>query len=412
MKYRYLAWQAALLLSAQPVLAADVLPSNPETDSALQSLGITVGSGLSRYGQRDGYYLVFEKDGSGWRLASIENRARQIDKLSNKEILFVSRDIREVEPDYRDGEISPKTTQFTCRSGMINQEKSGKRNYNPCDSSLTPTIDYKVGTQALLTVATLGLNVLTGTGVRDVAVDKTKVLALLQETKALDRVREEKAADDRRTYLDAFAKAKSTSALNAFIQRYSDNDPDGLVPQAIERRDLAKGNEYRRAFDNATTVAALDSFMQRYQGNDPDNLISKAMERRKVALAEEQKNKQREEAQAAYSQLVEAGKQKQRLAAVRTIGTKICNSSTGTRNQYMGLVNPEGPVTRPVTGMIVITGFTEGHSGEKLQIRTASITHTDQYGKVTNGDYYDLRGIRVMPGNVFWDEAVNWRPCD
>lgn len=413
MKRKNLAWQVGgvLLCLAIQSASADELPSNPETDESLRALGVTIGNGMNGNPKRGGYYVLFEKTAGNWKISAIETRQLPVEKPADKEILFFSMGLDLVEPNFRDWELSKTTGQITCRSGMINKRNSGRSSYNPCDSSLTSTIDAKVGTQAVLTVLSLGLNVLTGTGVRDVAVDKTKVLALLEETKALERVREKKAADDRQAYLNAFTNAKSSSALNAFIQRYTDNDPDELVPQAIELRDQAKANEYRRAFENATTVAALDAAIQRYQGNDPEGLISKALERRKLLYAAEQKEAQIQAVKATYQQMVEAGRLRQRIDSVKVIGTKICNSEIGVRHEYQGLIGPNGPVTRPVAGIIKVTGFTEGVSGDRVQIRAATIVHTNQTGNAVHSNSYEFRGIRIAPGQIFWDEAANWAPC-
>lgn len=324
-----------------------------------------------------------------------------------------------MEPDFQVVLINNKRNRFKCWTGLVHsRESQGREDYNPCDSSLTSTVDAQLGAQALLTVATLGMNVLTGTSIREVAVDQAKVLALLQQTNVLGQLKEQKEAKERLAYQEAFANARTATALNAFIQRYSNNDPDGLVPKATEKLTQASLNDYRMAFDAARSSSALNAFIHRYQTNDPDRLVPKAIERRDLALASE---RQAEEQQRKLS-AQEAERNQKRLAderrkinaALQTPGTKICASYLGTRDEYLGVMVGHSPQTNKIPGTYIVTGFTEGISGNRLQIRTGSIRHTNRSGNtvimnspLTIGDI----GVTLQPGTVFWDSVSNWTPC-
>ena len=351
--------------------------------------------------------------------ASIDTAQHPVTDFGSREILYLSGDLSYVEPDFRVWAINNKKTRFKCWTGLLQtRESQAREDYNPCDSSLTSMADAQLGAQAILTVISLGTNLLTGTSVREVEVDKAKVLALLQQTNVLGQLKEQREAKKRLAYREEFSKAQTASALNAFIQRYSNNDPDGLVPKATANLAEASVNDYRTAFDSAQTSSVLNAFIQRYQTNDPDKLIPKAIERRDLALiserqaAEQQRQTNAQEVERIQKRLVD---ERRRVnAALQTPGTKVCASYLGTREEYAGLIVGNVPVTNKIPGTYIVTGFTEGFSVNRLQIRTGTIRHTNRTGTtVIINSPLTISGIGVtfQPGTVFWDDLGNWMPC-
>lgn len=422
MKKRTGIWLAAALCGAlfQPAVAQEMPQSASPADAAARAMGITIGNSLeSTQGRAAGHYAVFEKTDNGWKVVSIDTAPRPVADFASREILYFSSDLSYVEPDFRVVLINNKRNRFKCWTGLVHsRESQGREDYNPCDSALTSTVDAQLGAQAILTVATLGMNVLTGTSIREVAVDQSKVIALLQQTNVLGQLKEQKEAKERQAYQDAFTNARTATALNAFIQRYSNNDPDGLVPKATEKLTQASLNDYRMAFDSAQSSSALNAFIQRYQTKDPGNLVPKAIERRDLALVSE---RQAEEQQRKLS-AQEAERNQKRLAderrkinaALQTPGTKVCASYLGTRDEYVGVMVGNIPMTNKIPGTYIVTGFTEGVSGNRLQIRTGSIRHVNRSGTtvtmnspLTIGDI----GVTLQSGTVFWDNMSNWTPC-
>lgn len=419
MKRHNLAWQAGGLLlcvAFQSTMAED-LPLKEQAsgvDQALRAIGLSVGNGQSKERKRNGYYATFEKSGSEWRLAAVDTAPATLKDYSNSEILFFTKDLSLVDPNYVIGQTNAKTGQFTCFTGALRPGSS--QYYDPCHSSLTSTTDAKLGTQAALAVASLGLSLLTATSMREVGVDKEKVLALIQQTDVLDRLKQLKRDEELAEYRQAFQKAKSASALKAFIDRYSSNDPDGLVPQAIEKREIVKGSDYRNGFAVAKTSMALDVLIQQYQDNDPDNLIPKAIQRRDQLRIEEQRAEvERRQRQAAESELMrqqEAERYRQKQIALRKIGTQVCKSIDGVWNKPTVIYTSTGRVTQPIPGTITVVGFTEGTSGSRVKILTRAVRHTTRDGESRSLDSYtDNNGGKIVPDSVFWDDISNWTPC-
>lgn len=100
-------------------------------------------------------------------------------------------------------------------------------------------------------------------------------------------------------YRDAFSTATSSADFRSFIDKYSANDPDGLVSLARTKMETARQQEiaaekarklrqYREDFAKATTSFDYDKFIETYAGDDPDNLITKAKSQQANALRQEQ----------------------------------------------------------------------------------------------------------------------------
>lgn len=60
---------------------------------------------------------------------------------------------------------------------------------------------------------------------------------------------------------------------------------------------------------------------------------------------------------------------------VTTAGTRVCNEADGAVNEYAGFVYQGQPQYRQIPGTVVVTGYSEGASAGKIQVRVASIVH-------------------------------------
>ncbi|MCK6413273.1 MAG: hypothetical protein L6Q55_12720 [Azonexus sp.] len=290
---------AGLLLSVSAVAqtqeqgATDAaqLQNKPENakkkvDDILENLGLAIGPGVKG---SYGYFASFEKRESDWNLTDISTTRPSVTDFSRQEILVFSNDLKSVQPDFRTYLLDSKKESFVCWTGALRTRKdNATTDYNPCESSLTTTSNFHVGAQVLATVVTLGLYSATGTSSRNVVVDKEKVLALIQQTGALERVREKKATTDREKFLSSyrslFSSAKTSAHFDTFVRKYSDNDPENLVPQAIARRDeLSKteAEEIRRR----ETEASLRREAQA-RAEDERRLYEQEQQRQRIAQVE------------------------------------------------------------------------------------------------------------------------------
>lgn len=421
MNYRQFLSIASLALSwAASDFVFSQTPSNgadKPLEEPARSQSLTVGDGLSRSNRLPGYYVVFEKKESGWAVGDISTAAREIPDFSEREILYFSKDLSYVDPEFSDVAVDPKSGRFRCMTGVLRTKGDNHTSrYNPCQSSLTKTIDAKLGANATLAVASLGISLLTGTTVREMAVDKAGVLALVQQTDVLERLQKMNAAEELLAYQQAFNKAKSITALSAFITRYSNNDPEGLVAQAIERREIAVAKDYRGGLANASTSTTLDAYIQRYQGNDPYNLIPKAIERRDQLRIEERKVAENERLRRAADEeqrrKLEMESRNRMLAILKTPGTKICNGYDGLLERNLGAVTMYGPVTKKISGRYTVLAVTEGAAGSRLQFRVSTIYHTSTSGDTTTMNALTVGSNTFQPGAVAWDDIANWSVCN
>jgi hypothetical protein len=247
-------------------------------EEAIKSLGIRILSGRSP--RSDGYFALFEKVEAGWRLIEVSAIRPKVVDFSKQEVLFVSKDLSVIQPDFRTFKYDPQKDDFLCWTGALRTRKeNATTDYNPCESSLTTTSNFHAGAQVLFTVVTLGIYSATGTSSRTVVVDKEKVLTLLEQTAALDRVREKKTADENvrfvAAYRNAFNVARTAAQYDAFIRKYSGNDPEDLVPKSVTRRDelMVKENDERLRREAAEK-------MERQRREEEEKAIAKAEEER------------------------------------------------------------------------------------------------------------------------------------
>lgn len=256
--------------------------SGSSIDSRLNSQ-LSVVSGEDSIGH-NGYYVLFEKKNDVWSILNIYNDPSQITETSkpNIEILHFSEDLKQVIPKFSSAnfvrygsanERSYDKSNYECSTmDFKDNDRPDKVGYNPCHSTLTKThVVGAIARNAFVTVFSLGTNLLVGSTLRVVSVDKDKVLSLIKQTNTWSKIKEYQL-QEYRSYL---LNANNSRTYNAFINRYTANDPDNLIPQAIISRDKLQASE--------------DKVMQEYNAKAAkENQLRKLeADRRQVALNQE-----------------------------------------------------------------------------------------------------------------------------
>ena len=181
------------------------------------------------------YFAFFERQEVGWKLIDISTSRPFVSNVDRQEVLVFTNTLSRVQPDFHGlarGEV--KDGHIICEKGLLAKHKG----YHPCSSSLT-----SVSVGRTVAGATLGalISVVTATVLYDVTVDREKVLALIQETGTLERLREKIASVELEQFLvsyrNSFSSAKTAAQFDGFASYFANKDPENLVPQAIERRD-------------------------------------------------------------------------------------------------------------------------------------------------------------------------------
>jgi hypothetical protein len=130
-------------------------------------------------------------------------------------------------------------------------------------------------------------------------------------------------------YIASFEAAKSSRQWQAFISKHKDSyDPDSLVllaeqrlMEAIEREAERDKTLYRQAFNSASSINELQSFIDRYSQNDPENLIPRANDKLKLMrklVAEEEDRQRKAGAEEARLRVLAAEKKQKEVAQWRS----------------------------------------------------------------------------------------------
>jgi len=191
------------VLTATMALAGCASTQNAER-AALQEhdnlqLGYIIHDGYpnqndQRGSTRDGYFVVFDVSAENApKITGIYPMRPVVEDWQDKEILFVSGDLSEVQPDWRTWYPYEVSGRFICWKGSFNFDYDKELNdYNPCNSTLTKSsarVDNIVNTVANA-VFSLGVGALTGSGQYSVVIDKPKVAALIENTQMMTALRE------------------------------------------------------------------------------------------------------------------------------------------------------------------------------------------------------------------------------
>ena len=154
----------------------------------LSSMDISIEGESS--GRQIGTYALFEKGADGiYSLTAIQPSYFEPTDIKNQEMLFLSPSLDKIAPAFAKQRFNDANQAFVCESGtkfVTGIDSTYRTHYNPCDSSLTSS-SGKVGAavlaNSLLTVLSLGTNVVSGSSVFYVNTDKDKVAKLVVDSK-------------------------------------------------------------------------------------------------------------------------------------------------------------------------------------------------------------------------------------
>jgi hypothetical protein len=175
---------------SQPLPPKEVALQDEKMDALakLSSMGITIEGESS--GRQIGAYALFEKGADGaYSLTAIRPSYFEPTDIKNQEVLFVSPNLDKIAPAFAKQHFNDTNQAFVCEHGakfVTGIDSSYRAYYNPCDSSLTSgsgKVAAAVLANSLLTVLSLGTNVVTGSSVYYVNTDKDKVAKLVVDSK-------------------------------------------------------------------------------------------------------------------------------------------------------------------------------------------------------------------------------------
>ena len=145
-----------------------------------------------------GSYALFEKDEEDkYSLISIQPFFIEPRNIEQQEELFISTTLNKIAPAFETQHFNENTQAFVCETGtkyVTGIDSSYRSAYNPCDSAITTAsnIGSAVVANTLLTVLSLGTNVVTGSTVTYVNTDKEKVAKLIVESNLYQCLKEAK----------------------------------------------------------------------------------------------------------------------------------------------------------------------------------------------------------------------------
>ena len=226
-------WVWLLIALATAGCATNTRKETTVATSAGTRMDVDVGFGAERRSLW-GVIAVLEHEGGNWTVVSMTDsrdiaRRRDLREGPNQEALFVSVDLKSVEPYYED--IS-QIRQATVECTPLFDEKGV---YSPCKSRfMTVNAAMSAGKNLLSIFNSLGMN-----AGSHKALDHGEVIEAIEATDLLEAVAQKVDDIEYAEYVALFASAQSAMDYALFIDRYRRDDPDNLIPTAIERRNAA-----------------------------------------------------------------------------------------------------------------------------------------------------------------------------
>jgi len=152
------------------------------------------------------------------------------------------------------------------------------------------------------------------------ALAKSGALAMLDQAAAVEQARAE--ADAYASYKAAYADATTLEKIVEFERRYSGSDKDSLIAALQPRKRQLLRDQYLMAFDTAKSPSDFTAFITRYAQDDPDGLVPRARQRLAIAQGKERVLREKE----AAAKLTEARLARQKAAQNRVASCKRMTS--------------------------------------------------------------------------------------
>ncbi|HNB19459.1 MAG TPA: hypothetical protein PLY05_07505 [Agitococcus sp.] len=202
------------------------------------------------------YYITIKEVNNHWDINSINKDFMTPDDYKSVEILGVSEDLKTIKPAFQKY-YGGKKGSFACSKGgeeYTRQRAPDVPNvYNPCESKLTSVNKTKaIVSNTFNTAFRLGLNIATGQVVYSVDTDKAKIKEIIQETQLLEKLKNYIHEQKLASYREEFKTAYSSKKLQSIIEKYQGNDPENLIPSAIERKktlELKEADEQQKMLE-------------------------------------------------------------------------------------------------------------------------------------------------------------------
>lgn len=160
----------------------------------LTAIGISIERESS--GNQIGIYILIEKNqDEAYSLVAMNSTLIEPNDIKKQEVLFVSPDLTKVAPAFAVAHFIDSKQAYRCEGGskfVTGFDSSYRSSYNPCDSSLTTAsnIGSSVLANSLLTVLSLGTNIVSGSSITFVDTDKDKVAQLVVNSKLFQCLKE------------------------------------------------------------------------------------------------------------------------------------------------------------------------------------------------------------------------------
>lgn len=176
-----------------------------------------------------GYYALIEKINGHWKVVSIDSTPISNRDNNDQEVLFINRSLRSIAPSFDSGMYTGDRTECV----PLAQMRERKR-YWLCNSYFS---SIEIGMSMGRNIVSCALTLCLGAGIWE-ELDRGKIQQVVIESDLLNIVKKRIAAEDRSDYLAMFSNAlmsNDSGQLEAFIGRYRNNDPDGLVSRAADQ---------------------------------------------------------------------------------------------------------------------------------------------------------------------------------
>lgn len=250
-------------------------------------------------------YVVTKRDGKWEVLGEFGKVRADLESDEKREIISFNPESATLHAAYTatcsKGTLKSQT-ECSCAKGVFGETRE-KHGYQLCTSEFKTVSGGAIN--ALSTILGTAQGLVVGTTSVVYRVDMNALLAATRETGLLDMINAKFYQD---YYVANFSSSKgAVDKLQKFIKvaTTSGYDPDRLVPEAekqiselkekaaIEKKEKQL-QAYRRSFDTATTSSDIRTFIQRYTDNDPDLLIPKANEKLRIAEAADAREAERQ----------------------------------------------------------------------------------------------------------------------
>ncbi len=275
----------------------------------------------SRLGK--GYFVLLESNSGRWTAVSARREAHKVKwQKKGQEVLFVSENFKYVQPYFE------KLTHFNSMTFNCDYFSDDDKVYSPCSSQFT---DTNLTMSLAKNVIAIPFSWGTAVGSHQ-ALDKEKILEAVEEANLFSFINDE---------MHRLANVKDQ--------------------QEIELAKIKKRRNYRRTFNEAKTSTDYTNFINRYQNYDPDLLVNQAIQLRDVALTKELEAEARRQAEAAER---ERERKQQRLKEQKRIERIKTFASTYRKSFKVGVETNCGPIVALNGDMVKIYAPVQGYGNE------------------------------------------------